>query len=202
MKTFLAAAWLVLAATTASAQERGYVLGVGGFTFQSEVSGLFGGEFGVYVHPAVAVYGQIGRMINILPKSIQDDLDDAAQELTFLTGDRWEFDGKLPATYFGGGVRFIVPTQSAVRPYILGGIGVANLKASIKEIDFGEVLDDLIDAGYVDEDDVRGTRFAFEFGGGVAIPVGSRVQLDAGYRFMRVSDVNVSRFVGGFGARF
>lgn len=202
MKTIIAAVMCVLAASAAQAQEKGYVQGVGGLTFQSEVSGLFGGEFGVNVHPSVQIYGQVGRMLNILPKSVQDDLDDAAQELTFFTGDRWEFDGKVPATYFGGGIKVLVPTGSAVRPYILGGVGMANMKASIKEIDLGEIVDDLVDEGYLDEDDVRGTQFAFELGGGLVIPVGARLQVDAGYRFMRISEVNVSRFVGGFGVRF
>lgn len=189
-------------ASSVEAQNKGYVQGVGGLTFQSEVSGLVGGEFGVNVTPSVQIYGQVGRMINILPKSIQDDLDDAAQELTLLTGDVWEFDGKVPATYFGGGVKFLISTQAPVWPYVLGGVGFANMKGSIKEVDLGEILDDLVDAGYIDEDDVKGTEFAYEFGGGIVIPLGTRMQADAGYRFMRVSDINVSRFVGGFGVRF
>lgn len=202
MKTIMAAMMCVVAASAAQAQDRGYAQGVGGLTFQSEASGLFGGEFGVNVHRDVLIYGQVGRMLNILPKSVQDDLDDAAQELTFLTGSRWEFDGKIPATYFGGGIKVLVPTGGAVRPYLLGGVGMANMKASVSEIDLGEILDDLVDAGYLDEDDVRGTEFAFELGGGLVIPVGARLQVDAGYRFMRISEVNVSRFVGGFGVRF
>jgi hypothetical protein len=75
------------------------------------------------------------------------------------------------------------------------------MKASIKEADLGEVLDDLVDEGFLDEDDVKGTEFAFEVGGGVSIPAG-RALMDVGYRFMRINDVNVSRFVGGFGVRF
>jgi opacity protein-like surface antigen len=202
VKTIMVAVMCVLAASAAQAQDRGYAQGMSGLTFQSEASGLFGGEFGVNVHRDVLIYGQVGRMLNILPKSVQDDLDDAAQELTFLTGSRWEFDGKVPATYFGGGIKVLVPTGTAVRPYVLGGIGMANMKASIREIDLGEILDDLVDAGFLDEDDVRGTQFAFELGGGLVIPVGARLQVDAGYRFMRISEVNVSRFVGGFGVRF
>jgi hypothetical protein len=202
VKTIMAAVMCLLAASAAQAQDKGYVQGVGGLTFQSEISGLFGGEFGVNAHENIQIYGQAGRMLNILPKSVQDDLDDAGQTLSLLTGDRWEFDGKMPATYFGGGVKFLIPTRAAVRPYILGGIGVAHIKASVKEIDLGEILDDLVDEGFIDEDDVRGTKFAFEVGGGVAIPLGARVQLDAGYRFMRISEANVSRFAGGLGFRF
>jgi hypothetical protein len=200
MKSIICAFVIVLSAAVAHAQDRGCVVGVGGLTFQSEVSGLFGAEFGAAVAPNVLVYGQVGRMINILPKSVQDDLDDAAQTLTLLTGDRWEFDGKVPATYFGGGVKFLFPTAAPVRPYVLGGVGLAHMKASITEVDLGEVLDDLVE-GFLDEDEVKGTEFAFEFGGGLSIPAG-RALLDVGYRFMRINEVNVSRFVGGFGVRF
>ena len=201
MKTIAAMVVCVLIAANANAQERGYVQGVGGLTFQSEVSGLFGGEFGVNVHPNIQIYGQAGRMLNILPKSVQDDLDDAGQALRILTGDRWEFDGKAPATYFGGGLKFLIPTNAAVRPYAVAGVGVASVKGSIKEIDLGEILDDLVDEGFVDEDDVRGTEFAVELGGGVVVPVG-RAQVDLGYRFMRIGEANVSRVVGGLGIRF
>ena len=85
---------------------RGYALGVGGVTFQSETSGLFGAEFGGDVARDLRVYGQVGHMINVLPHEIQDELDEAADELTFLTRTRWQFDGKLPSTYFGGGVKY------------------------------------------------------------------------------------------------
>jgi opacity protein-like surface antigen len=202
VKTIIAAIVVLLVATSSHAQDKGYVQGVGGLTFQSEVSGLFGGEFGVNITRDVQIYGQVGRMINILPKSIQDDLDDAAQSLTVLTGDRWQFDGKIPATYFGGGVKLLIPTGARVRPFVIAGVGAATLKASIKEIDLGEILDDLIDEGFIDEEDVRGTEFAFEFGGGLSIPVGVRMQIEGGYRLMRISSVNVSRFVGSVGVRF
>jgi opacity protein-like surface antigen len=182
---------------------RGYALGIGGLTFQSETSGLFGGEFGGNVTADLQIYGQVGRMINALPKSFQEDVDNAASLLTYLTGDRWKFDAKLPATYFGGGVKYLVPTGTAVRPFAIGGVNGGSFKASVNEIDLGEVVDDLVDYGYLDEDDVKATKFGFEVGGGLMIPVGA-MQFEAGYRFMKFVDteIEVSRFVVGFGTRF
>ncbi len=75
---------------------------------------------------------------------------------------RWELDGTIPATYYGGGVKFLVPTGGPVRPFVLGGVSAAHFNASIKEIDFGEITDDLIDAGYLDEDDIRADKVGFE----------------------------------------
>lgn len=182
---------------------RGYAVGVGGVSFQNETSGLFGGEFGSDVARDVQVYGQVGHMINVLPNEIQDDLDEAADTLTFLTRTRWQFDGKLPSTYFGGGVKYLVPTGGPVRPYVLGGANGAHFKASIKEIDLGEMVDDLIDEGYLNEEDVKATRMGYEVGGGVSVGAGA-IQIDAGYRFLSFpgTQINISRFVFGFGGRF
>ena len=90
-----------------------------------------------------------------------------------------------------------------MRPYVLGGANGAHFKASIKEIDFGEVVDDLIEGGYLNEEDVKATRAGYEVGGGVSVGVGS-IQIDAGYRFLSFpgTQINVSRFVFGFGGRF
>ena len=103
--------------------------------------------------------------------------------------------------YFGGGVSNLFPTGSAIRPYVLGGVGVAHIKASVKEIDFGEIVDDLVEEGFLDEADTKANELAYEVGGGLSIPV-SVIQLDFGYRFMRIGEANVSRFIGGFGVRF
>jgi opacity protein-like surface antigen len=191
----------VLAASAAQAQEKGYVQGVSGLTFQSETSTLMGGEIGFNVTPDLVIYGQGGRMLNVLPKSVQNDLDFASQVLTLATGQRWAFDGKVRATYFGGGAKYLIPTGSGIRPYVLGGVGLAKLKGSITEVDLGDYLDILVDEGLIDEDDVKADEFSYEFGGGVSVPV-SVIQLDFGYRFMKIGEANVSRFVGGFGVRF
>jgi hypothetical protein len=203
VKTILVAGFCLLATSVhAQTVERGFVQGVGGVTFGVESAGTLGGEVGFNVHPNIQIYGGAGRMLNVMPKSLQRDLDDAADLLTIVTGQVWGFNGKVPATYFGGGAKFIVPTSSAVRPYFTAGAGLAQLKASIKEIDFGEITDDLINEGYIDEDDVKGTNFMFEFGGGIVFPLGGVLQLDTGYRFTKISEANVSRVSLGVGARF
>jgi opacity protein-like surface antigen len=191
----------VLAASVAQAQEKGYVQGVSGVTFQSETSSLMGGEIGFNVTPDLVIYGQGGRMLNVMPKSIQNDLDLAADFLTLATGQRWAFDGKVRATYFGGGAKYLFPTKTAIRPYVLGGAGLAKLKLSVTEIDLGDVLDNLVDEGFLSDADTKANEVAYEVGGGVSVPV-SVVQLDFGYRYMRIGDANISRFVGGFGVRF
>lgn len=198
----IALAAMTLVASAAHAQDRGYVQGVGGAMFQAHVASVFGGEVGVQITPDIVIYGQGGHMTNIVPNWVQRRLDDGAATLTALFGRRFQFDAVVPANYFGGGMKYLLPLHSAVRPYALAGGGVATIDASVKEIELGEVLDLILAQEVIDERDVRGTKFTIEVGGGILVPIGRRLEIDGGYRFMRVAKVHVSRIVGAVGVRF
>jgi opacity protein-like surface antigen len=192
---------LLLTPVSASAQHRGYVHASGGATFMSDVSGVFGAESGFHVRPNLIVFGQAGRMLNVLPRDIQEDIESAAALLGSFTGRPWEFEASIRATYAGGGVRYLLPFGSRIRPYAAGGVGMVHYAGSLSERELGDVLDQAVSLGVVDTDDVKGNEIAIEVGGGVLIPRG-RLQFDAGYRLMNVRGVNVSRLVAGAGIRF
>ena len=200
-KGALIAAVLLCLAVPASAQDGAYVAGIGGLTFQSATAGLVGAEAGVHLTPNVVVFGQAGLMFDVLPRSVRDDLDDAVVTLEQFTGQRLEFDAKVQATYVGGGVKYLIPLRTHARPYILGGVGAVTYKGSLRERELGDVLDQAIALGAIDEDDVRGTEVGYEIGGGVMVPAG-RAQLDAGYRLLNVKGVNISRVALGIGLKF
>lgn len=209
MKNFVALAAFVcaVAAIPVRAQEapiqRGYAGGIAGLTFGSEVDALFGGEAGFNVAPDLFVYGSANHMRNVLPTSVQNDLDAVSQLMTVLTGVPWEFSATLRAFTVSGGMRYVVPTSGSVRPYVQGGLGVASLRFRVTEIDFGDMTDDIIADGVIDSE--TATKFVVELGGGVQIPLGS-TYIDAGYRFGRINEadapLNFSRAFAGFGVRF
>lgn len=62
----------------------------------------------------------------------------------------------------------------SVKPYIMAGLGVANLKVKSSDLD-------------ADEDD---TVFAYQAGLGCGFPLSQAVTLDLGYRYMGTSDAN------------
>ena len=198
----LVSALTALCPTAASAQERGLVGGQFGMTFGTETAPFFVGEVAGHVSRDLQIYGTVGRMNNVLPSSVQDTLDDVSALLTLLTRVRWEFEASAP-TFFGtAGVRYLVPTGAAARPYVQSGIGFANIALTVEEIDLGDVTDDLVDEGYLDDDKIN--KLGIEFGGGVIIGAKSMF-LDVGYRFMKLldtDDVNISRAYGGIGVRF
>lgn len=202
MKALVIGVFCVMTASSAYAQEGRYVMGVGGVTFGTETSAVFGAEGGVRMRPNLVVFGEVGRMLNITPQDVQDDLDDAAELLELETGFPWSFDSKIPATYFGAGAKYLIPSNGAMNFYVAGSIGVARLTAEIEEEDLGDIVDDLIDEGFLDEDDVRATKIYFALGGGVEGNIGTRGMFDVGYRFVKISDANVSRLTAGVGVRF
>lgn len=180
---------LVAAVRPVAAQDRGTVAGQVGVTFQSETAAVFGGEFGVAVAPMLHIYGTVGRMQDALPNDIQDVID--------LIDDRVNLS--LPAVYAMGGARAIMPSGPA-RPYVVFGAGLAyvGLRAEFNGIDITDDVEDELG------EDLTTSEFAFELGGGLMIPAGSRAFVDAGYRYTRINgvDINVSRVYGGFGVRF
>ena len=167
----------------------------------SEVAGVFGGEAGLRVSRNLIVFGQAGRMMNVLPTDVQEDIDNAAELLESFTGRRWQFEAGIRATYAGGGIRYVLPFGSRIRPYVAGSVGIVNYAGSLREQELGDVLDQAVSLGVVESDDVKGNEIAYEVGGGVLLARG-RVQFDAGYRLMNVRGVNVSRLVAGAGVRF
>jgi hypothetical protein len=181
---------------------RGLIGGHVGATFGTEAAPFFAGEVAGNITRDLQIYGTVGRMNNVLPSSVQDDLDDVSAFLTALTGVRWDFEATAPAFFGVGGVRYLVPTGGAARPYALGGVGFGAISLKVEEVDLGDITDDLVSDGYLDDDAIN--KLAFEFGGGVLVPFG-RAYVDVGYRFMKfvdAEDVNISRAYAGFGVTF
>ena len=153
--------WVVLALgccvfalpTMASAQDRGHVAAVVGATFQSATDGVFGGEVAANVLPNLQIYGGVNVMRNVLPQSVQGDLDDLSQALTAETGAVWKFNAAARAVTGVGGVRLRLPTGNKWAPYALAGAGIANVRLKITEIDLGDITDDVL--ADIGDDDPR-----------------------------------------------
>ena len=183
---------------------QGYVEGIGGLTFGTESGSMFAGEIGVDLSPKMEVYGSIGRMQNIAPRYINNQLDAIEPLLTVLTGTPWDFTVKAPSFFAVGGVRMRLPAGERMHPYVLGGLGFGSIKVTVTEATLGDFTEQMLTDGYFVREDFEATKLLFELGGGIEVPVGS-MHLDVGYRFgkfLGVEDANVSRVYGGIGFRF
>jgi opacity protein-like surface antigen len=77
-----------------------------------------------------------------------------------------------------GNVAYDFDTGTAVKPYIMGGLGAVATHA--EAFDEGDTV----------------TRFAWQIGGGLAVDVASNVQVTADYRYRQVSGGDVGGFTG------
>jgi opacity protein-like surface antigen len=183
--TCVGAVVYLLSVTPSWAQtERGFVRGFGGVTFgTAEVSSVFGGGGGVNVGPNVQIVGEIGRIQDVLPSELQDDLDFFITVLSLELGVPISVDVKAPAIYGLGGLRFNVPTAGRVRPFVEGQVGVANISfhvdAEVAGIDISQEVED--EADLDNESEVL-----LGLGGGLNLALTDTLGIDLGYRYGRI----------------
>lgn len=141
----------------------------------------FGGRVSFDAVPSVQVFGEFGRIGNVMPPLVDSGL-------AFT-----RYDLRASAFYGEGGVRLLAASGSAVSPYIEGTAGVAHL--SLESRGFGSTTDALIRAGL----NMVGTRDPmFGAGGGVLMRAGA-LNVDVGYRYKRISTNSVLSSVLGAG---
>ena len=128
----------------------------------------FGGRVSVDVVPAVQVFGEFGRIGNVMPSLLETGLAFTSLDLT------------ASAFYGEGGVRLLAAPRSAVSPYVEGTAGIAHLRLGARGL--GSTTDAIIRAALnlVDTRDP-----VFGAGGGVLMRAGP-LNVDVGYRFKRI----------------
>jgi opacity protein-like surface antigen len=205
----VAAAAFVLTAAPLFAQEntgqiaggqnaKGYVSGLGGFaTSATNTTGDITAEAGVRVAPHVMLFGNVGRFAN-LAGDVQPTLDAATANLAATDALNVIASGTLPATYYTGGVRVEIPTNTRVMPYVMGAFGVAHLNP-VAQFAFssGNMPDGSLPAVGADVTSTlseTGLYVAptpsnapmFTFGGGAQFLTTPHWVIDAGYRYSRI----------------
>lgn len=128
----------------------------------------FGGRVSLDVVPAVQVFGEFGRIGNVLPGIV-------ALPLRFLP-----VDVRVSAFYGEGGVRLLAAPRSPVTPYVEGTAGVANLSFGARGL--GATTDALVRAAL----NLVDTRDPMLGAGGGLLIRGGPVHVDAGYRYKRI----------------
>ena len=217
--TICAVALITLAAAPLFAQtERAYVAAAGGFARSPDTtSGNALGEVGVRIAPHLLVFGDLGQFHNLQPSDAQPIVDSTTAALSAATGLSVTGTARVPAWYSVGGLKYEVPIQGRVSPYVLGGIGVARLTPTAQfTYSSGPLPDgstpsvgDDVTSQIVSAGDFTApaatTAFMYTLGAGVEIPVTRQWAVDAGYRFSRVAadtPVNAQGVTFGIGYRF
>ena len=191
-------------AQSAAPRTTGYAEAVAQSAFGNVTSQSFGGEIGFNVQPDVQIFVDAGLVRDAAPSSLGTKAQNIAAGVAALAGGA-DFRVKQPVTFGVAGVKYVVPTASArVQPYILGGIGVAQVKKDVTITPATGDLGQYVTLG----SDLSGkeTKPMVSLGAGVGVPLGAALVLDLQYRYGRVfttgEGLNVNRAGIGFGVRF
>jgi opacity protein-like surface antigen len=169
-----------LAQNAPSASLRGF----GGVSFMSETGGAFGGGIGLRVSNRFEVFGEIGRLTNMLPRQIQRDLDEAARAMRPFYADGLTIDGRAPAVYGFGGLRASRHAGMRLTLFADAGAGMARGTSDIRARAGGRDVSASVRSALRIKD--AETRALIALGGGVVLPLTERAGLELGYRYMRV----------------
>jgi hypothetical protein len=176
----LAALWIPAAA---DAQTRtSSVVGFGGMTFgTTAVDSAFGGGIAVSLGDHVQLIGEVGRIRNVMPSTLDTvfDLLPIGLRTSALTGE--------------GGVRFL-SGRGPVRGYVEGTAGAARLSTRLSGAT--GIADAAVNAGLQFLDTTQPLVGA---GGGVILQGGPLV-VDLGYRYKRILDTGPSLAALGGGS--
>ena len=202
---------ILVGAAPAGAQtppaDRGYVEGIAESAFGNVTSQSFGAEIGVTVRPDLQVFGSFGNVRDVATAEISSAAATIAGALAQLQPGAVSYSVKEPVTFFVGGVRYRIATESKLKPYISGGIGVATVTKDVKFLiggtDATSALSQLVTLG----SDIGGdeSKLMFTLGGGVVYPVWHQVIVDLHYQYGRISTdtaITISRAGIGVGLRF
>ena len=198
--------------------DRVYITGVGGFARSTDTtSGDAMAEVAVRIAPHLLVFGDVGRFGNLQPSDVQPSIAATTSQLSSSQGLAVIGAGSVPAWYSVGGLRFEVPLQGRVQPYVLAGAGFARLMPTAQfTLSSGTLPDGTSPAAGSNVTDqletagdfatpVAQTAFMYSLGGGIEVPVARHWAVDAGYRYSRVNadmPANVQGATFGIGYRF
>lgn len=195
---FLAAASFLIS-STGSAQERGHVAGVFGWTFGDETAPMYGAQFGVGLGNTIQIIGAVERMEDVLTGRYALLLSNISQ----ISG--LDIRGDVPGTYGGGGVRFTFPGLAA-SPFLQAELGATQTDAT--GLVFLDGNDDV--TGQLPDELqqllVKSTSFTFILAPGVRFDIGENLLAEATFDFADIlterEDIGINRLNFAFGVRF
>jgi opacity protein-like surface antigen len=195
-------------APVAAEPDHGYVEGVVQSAFGNVTSQSYGVELGVSLMPNVQVFGEGGMIRDVATAEIGT----AAQAIAgFLsqTQTSVQFHVKQPVTFGVAGLKYVVPTAGSLRPYVMGGGGIAQVKQDVTfTVGGSDVTQNLASQfGVQLGTDLSGTftKPMIVAGAGLMWPAWQRLVIDVQYYnhiFAEGSAITVNRAGVGVGIRF
>ena len=204
---------MVLAAGSAGAQDapRGYLEGTVGVARAIETDSSYAGLGAWRVNDRVHVFGEVGRMRNVIGQELDDHLTAIGADIRSRTEAQFgttfpvEFEARVPMWYGLGGVRVSGPSTARLSTFVDAGLGSARLDPQGHLTINGERLDNDVAAIAGFGEDSQQLEFLTGLGGGVAVQAWKRVRVEGAYRYMRLygdAKTNINRLALSAGWSF
>lgn len=192
MKLPVAVVCLVMvfaAPTPADAQDRVFVSAIGGATVGTESGGVFGGTIGMKVTPNAQIFGEFGRLQNVLPTSVLEEVEVEAALVANSRGGKASSTASAKATYGLAGLRMNVWKIGDAQVFLEGGGGAAEVKSSHTVDIRGSAtlqgdISNLVSVPFTASSPQ--TSALATFGGGVLLGISQKMGVEMGYRYMRI----------------
>lgn len=142
-------------------------------------------DFGNVWHMSGAIGYRYGFIRLEAEYIYRDDVDD---DYTYKLGsNNYKFSSTLESDSFMANAYLDFMPNYWISPYIHGGIGLTRLDLSYNDIGSGGVAD----AAKIKH---SADNFTWTVGGGISLRLNKCVNLDAGYRYMDMGDINDANF--------
>lgn len=197
------------APTTAATTDSGFRIGViGGFAAVQNVGGLVGVEAGYQINRNIEVDAEGFWMQDAVTRARLDAATGLATYLTSSLGKATTAVVKAPTTFGGAGLKFYIPMDGAVHPYVTVGGGVARVVLTPTITVAGaDVTSSLSTYGVTLGSDLTGVMTKAAINGGFGVRFDrNQLAIDLGLRLTSIQTdgqkTNVLRAHVGFGYKF
>ncbi len=192
MKRAISLTGLVMVLATpfpAGAQDRGFVRAVAGATVGTESGAVAGGTVGVRINAKTQIFGEFGRMQNVLPSSVLDEVDRAAALVANSRNGKSSSSATARATYGLVGVRMNVRKIGDAQIFAEGAGGAAQVKSSLEAAIRGSEtlqgsITNLVSVPFTASSPQ--TKALGSIGVGFGLPITPKLGVEMGYRYIRI----------------
>lgn len=198
----------LLAPSAASAQvappEKMFVRPTIGATIGAGPGAIYSATFGVKAGPKVQITAEFGRLTNVVPASVLDDVDVAAALVADAKGGKHSSTASARANFGLVGLRYAMRDVSGAKTFLEIGVGAASVRSTVSaQIRGSESLQgdisNLVSTPFTLSTPT--TKAMASIGGGVILGITRSMAVEVGYRYARVFTktpaINMSNVVGG-----
>ncbi|HYT67502.1 MAG TPA: hypothetical protein VEL51_13830 [Vicinamibacterales bacterium] len=200
---------LVPAMVAAQEPSKGYIEGTVGGARAVETDSAYAGLGAWRVNDWFHIFGEIGRMRNVIGPELSDQLAKTAariradNETAFHSDFPVVFESRVPMWYGFGGVRAHGPSAGRLLTFVEAGAGTARLDPQVHLTVNGTSLDTEAAALTGLGEGRQQLGFLAGGGGGVAVQAWKRIRIEGGYRYMRLfgdakTNINRAHVAGGW----